>query len=893
MKPGPYRSLGVALAAILSLAPGGALAQVPEGEITDLPVLSAVTPRGSGSVAPVEGPSAVAKTVDGNLGDWVGSASRYGGTAVVSAGEYVYQDHIFDARGADDGRDASRLEKTDALEEALPQSYRIDALAQADPAGEFGVPVPEDYSYDDTYGDATSHQDAADLAELRLATSGDSLALLARTTTMASNDATALLVLADTAGGSPEFEVPFNSGLTTSVADVAFFISNGRVLRADLATGEVGAVAGGLAAANSAGWANALEASLPLGAVTGEGGTLSLAVASGRPSGSGDGFAPIDLETANDQPHANVANVAFRFDEPVRIWFERQQALALHDGSIDSFFTAIDTAELRSGASQAFVPGPGYHDRIFISDPATGVPREGGRDGVFQHYGVYLPQSYDGTPVPLQWWLHWRGGNAHTGASVVPKIFKQYGEDRDSIVVSPSGRGTSTWYVGRGHVDFRQVWSDAFETFAIDRDRVYTTGHSMGGWGSYLLTLLYPDRFAAAAPVAGPVTQGMWTGVDFEGCDEFSFDEYSPCYISANESRPRDQHTRKLLENARHVPYAILHGTDDELVAYSGVFRQSERLIELGYRHRLYTYPGYEHYTHPIMDQWAEAASYLHSFTRPENPAQVTYKRDMPFERATEEVQSGGATLNFDFDSAYWMSGLKPADMQTGVASFDGRSLAISEDPYVAVPDTGAPTAPGQSGPYIITGLQWLTDPTATAGESFNGFDITLDGSEAVTLDVARMAIDESEQIDGIVETELPLDLGLAGEWAAVPDVLVDDQPVPATLVDGVVRFVVPAAGHTVTVIPGEPEPQQRPTSLSLQRSGKGSTVTLSATLVDAGTSAGLGDKAITFFADGAAVGSARTNQAGVASVTFKRGAKNEAYSATFAGDDNYGASSA
>ena len=892
MNPRPYRSLGVALAVILSLVPGGASAQVPEGDPTDLPVLSAATLRGTGELVAVEGPASVGKTIDGAIGDWVGNASRYGGTAVISAGEYIYQDHIFDARGADDGRDASRYEKTGALEDAIPLTYRIDALAQADPAGEFGVPVPEDYSYDDTYGDATSHQDSADLAELRLTTSGDSLALLARTTTMASDDATALLLLADTQAGSPTYQVPFNSGLETTVADVAFFIADGRVLRSDLATGDVTALATGFAAANSEGWANALEASLPLSAVAAEDGGLSLAVATGRPDANGDAFAPIELETVNDQPHANVANVAFRFDEPVRIWFEKDQALALHSRSIDPFFASIDAGALASGGSQRFVPGHGYHDRIFISDPSTGVPREGGRDGVFQHYGVYLPEAYDGTPVPLQWWLHWRGGNAHTGAAVVPKVFTQFGEDRDSIVVAPSGRGTSTWYVGRGHVDIRQVWSDLFDTFAIDRDRVYVTGHSMGGWGSYLLTLLYPDRFAAAAPVAGPVTQGAWTGADFEGCEEYQFEDYSPCFISANESRPRDQFTRKLLENARHVPYAILHGTSDELVPYSGVFRQSERLIELGYRHRLYTYPGYEHYTHPIADQWAEAASYLHSFTRPENPARVTYKRDMPFERATEEVQSGGAALNFDFDSAYWMSGLTPADMQTGVASFDGASSALSEDPYVAVPDTGAPTAPGQSGPYVITGLQWLANPTASAPTASNGFDITLTGASAVTLDVARMALDEAQQIEGLVSTELPLDLGLAGEWASVPDVLVDDQPVEATLVDGVARFVVPAGDHSVVVTPGEPEPQQRATSLSLQRSGKGSTVTLSATLLDAASSAPVVDRTITFFTNGAAVGTGTTNQAGVASVSFKRGSKSDVYSATFAGDNDYAASS-
>ena len=75
-----------------------------------------------------------------------------------------------------------------------------------------------------------------------------------------------------------------------------------------------------------------------------------------------------------------------------------------------------------------------------------------------------------------------------------------------------------------------------------------------GGWAGGLAIVVASaaprlERFAAAAPVAGPVTQGAWTGADFDGCEDMQFEDYSPCYISANESRPRDQHTRKILEN--------------------------------------------------------------------------------------------------------------------------------------------------------------------------------------------------------------------------------------------------------------------------------------------------------------------------------------------------------
>ena len=869
-----------------------ASAQVPEGEATDLFFFSDETPRGSGEAVPDEGPAPLAKTIDGDISDWIGTSSMYGGTVVYSGGELVYQDHIFDAHGPDDGKDASRRETTDQLEDVYPGAYRIDAMAQADAPGQVGAPTPEQFQYGESYGDTNGHQDRLDLLEVRAALSGPDLALLARTTTMlAANDA-ALLVLADTAPGETAYDVPFDSGLTTSTGDVAVFVSDGMVQIADLATGAI-TTDSGSAAADPTGWNNGLEASMPLAALAAADGSLSLAIASGRPNGSNDGFAPLPMETDGTTAPANVANVAFRLDEPSRTWFEQGQALSLFDQTIDPFFLSIDTGALASGASSEWEPGPGYHDRIFYSDPSTGVPQERGRDGAYQHYGVYLPSSYDGSEAALQWWLHWRGGSGHTGAAIVPKIFKQYGEDRDAIVVSPSGRGTSTWYVGRGHVDFRQVWADVFDTFSIDDDRVYVTGHSMGGWGSYLLTLLYPDRFAAAAPVAGPVTQGAWTGADFEGCDDMAYEEYTPCYISANDSRPRDQFTRKILENARHVPYAILHGTFDELVPYSGVFRQHERLVELGYRHRLYTYPGYEHFSHPVADQWAEAASYLHRFTRPENPSHVTYKRDMPFERATEEVQSGGAELNFDFDSAYWMSELTPVDAQTGVASFDGRSLAIPEHPYLAVPDTDAPTAPGQMGPYVVTGIQWLDDLTQETPAAENAFTATLTGTSKVRLDLGRMALDAADTIAGSVTTDGVLSLRLDGDWTTAPDVSIDDAPVAVQFDDGVATVLVPTGTHELTITPGRGAPEEIATTLDLTVEGKGSKRTLTVLLTDDG-SAPIAGQTIVFTANGSDIGTATTDENGLATLAAPAGYRGGSitFTAIYGGNALYSASS-
>jgi dienelactone hydrolase len=421
--------------------------------------------------------------------------------------------------------------------------------------------------------------------------------------------------------------------------------------------------------------------------------------------------------------------------------------------------------------------------------------------------------------------------------------------------------------VGKGHVDFLEVWADVFDSFSIDRDRVYVTGHSMGGWGSYLLTLLYPDRFAAAAPYAGPVTQGAWTGADFEGCDEFEFDGNTPCYIEANGSIPRDQHTRKILENSLHVPYAIMHGTSDELVPYSGVARQAERLFQLGHRFRFYTYPGYEHYSHPVMDQWSEAARYLHSFTRPENPAHVTYKRDMPFETATERVQSDGLALNFDFDSAYWLSELTAVDSERGTAMFDGTSLAIPSTPHLVAPDTGAPTGPGTTGPYVITGQQWIDDPTAAEAASENGFEATLTGASIARLDLSRMSIDTGESSFGRVTTDGPAILRLDGGWASAPTVTIDGQETAVAFDEGVVSIPLPEGSSVVVVTPGEAT-EEGPAVIGFtdasDRSGQYSDdATLQAVLVD-GSGQAVADAPVTFDLGGNSV-STTTNESGVA----------------------------
>jgi pimeloyl-ACP methyl ester carboxylesterase len=785
---GPARVCALLLAVLGLLAPTSAHAAEPLVPV-DLPIFGHELKVGAGKVVLAAPIAPVAKTVDGAIADWVGKPSRYAGTSVYSGGEYVYQDHLFDAFGADAGEDVELNATLDPLAAAVPETYRSEGIFRY-LAGELGLPPP--FQATVNYGNLEPAF-GADLEELHVSLDASHVYVMARTTKLTTANETGLLLLVDIGGGAVDRAVPFNSGLRSTRADLAVLVAgtSGRV--ADLRTGRVSPLGAGSVATDPTAFNNAIEARIPraalrLGAAAG---TLRIAAGTGPFDAAKKAFADTGLPS-------NLANVAFRPAEPVREWFEKQQAFSLYAKTIDPFFAHIDIARVLRAATERFVPGPGYYERVFIS---KALSSEGSRDGIWQPYGIYLPTAFaERKRLPLQFWLHWRGGTAHSAGTATPDIFRHLGEDQNTIVVSPRARGTSSWYVGAGHADILEVYEQVTRAYAIDLNRVYVAGHSMGGWGSYLFAVSHPDLFAAALPASPPQTQGAWTGLDFPGCDGLETEGYTPCYISDDDGRARDQAVVKMVGNLRNLPVAVFTGMADELVPYLGVARTSLTMTQLGYRNRLYSFATQEHYGPPVWDQWKDAAAYLHSFVRNPNPPRVTFRRDMLFERAVEEIRTQGAKLSFDLDRAYWMSELTPANYVNAAATFDGRSLAIRQAPYLEVPEVGGPAAIGNSGPYLMHGLRWLNDPTATAPAAVNGFQATLGGAKAVRLDLARMAIDSTRRVTGTVTTDRSMQLRLSGRWITAPIVRRNGVVVSRTLAAGVLSITLPAGTSTLTI---------------------------------------------------------------------------------------------
>jgi esterase/lipase len=66
-------------------------------------------------------------------------------------------------------------------------------------------------------------------------------------------------------------------------------------------------------------------------------------------------------------------------------------------------------------------------------------------------------------------------------------------------VVSPQSDVPSGWDTDQLYKLLQQVK----RTYRVDASRIYLTGLSMGGYGTWALAMKYPDEFAAIAPVCG------------------------------------------------------------------------------------------------------------------------------------------------------------------------------------------------------------------------------------------------------------------------------------------------------------------------------------------------------------------------------------------------------
>src|SRR5262249_48113092 len=126
-------------------------------------------------------------------------------------------------------------------------------------------------------------------------------------------------------------------------------------------------------------------------------------------------------------------------------------------------------------------------------------------DSTLQPYRIYVPTAYDGSrPYPLIIALHGMGGDENSIFDQYANgAFKAEAEKRGYIVACPKGREPASMYAGAAEQDVLDVMIEVEPAYKIDLDRIYMTGHSMGGFGTWSIAIDHPELFAAIAPISG------------------------------------------------------------------------------------------------------------------------------------------------------------------------------------------------------------------------------------------------------------------------------------------------------------------------------------------------------------------------------------------------------
>jgi len=124
-------------------------------------------------------------------------------------------------------------------------------------------------------------------------------------------------------------------------------------------------------------------------------------------------------------------------------------------------------------------------------------------------YLLYLPKDYDTKPGkwPLMLFLHGRGESDGPLSAVKkwgPPRFIDHGADFDFIIASPQcPPKPASWSEPDEQALLVALLDHLGKSLHVDEDRLYLTGLSMGGFGSWRLAADHPDWFAAVVPICG------------------------------------------------------------------------------------------------------------------------------------------------------------------------------------------------------------------------------------------------------------------------------------------------------------------------------------------------------------------------------------------------------
>ncbi len=132
-----------------------------------------------------------------------------------------------------------------------------------------------------------------------------------------------------------------------------------------------------------------------------------------------------------------------------------------------------------------------------------------------QNYNLYIPKNYDpNRKYPLVQFIHDAGACGKDtrlalaqGMGALVWASPEVQKDHPCFVFAPQFDGPpivdDDWNVDERLEDAKEALDNVLELYSIDRNRIYTTGQSMGCMASIVLNVRYQNYFAASYLVAG------------------------------------------------------------------------------------------------------------------------------------------------------------------------------------------------------------------------------------------------------------------------------------------------------------------------------------------------------------------------------------------------------
>ncbi len=258
-----------------------------------------------------------------------------------------------------------------------------------------------------------------------------------------------------------------------------------------------------------------------------------------------------------------------------------------------------------------------HHERTFIS----------GIDGSVQYFSV-APALETGDPGPkaLVLSVHGAGVEARNQA----RAYRS--KDWVNIVAATNRRPYGFNWEDWGRIDGLEVLEEARRIFQPDNSRIYLTGHSMGGHGTWQLGTTYPDRFAAIAPAAGYPDIATY-GSGRSDAMHSGHAAYEPFQRSANTGR-----TISLIQNLKQSGVYILHGDADRTVPPEQARLMRDVLGKFHTDFCYYEYPGGEHWFGDQSVDWPHIFEYFkwHSIPEPKNVRVIDFHTASPAVSASD-----------------------------------------------------------------------------------------------------------------------------------------------------------------------------------------------------------------------------------------------------------------